>query len=109
MAGVSHRRQAGRTAGAADEAAGWPGTIDDMRLWLKDTERRPDPIPAKTDDRLAVAVGLIAWVVAVVVVLILMNPFAGGNPVIAWTCVAGLVLGLLGLAYTSRRHRRGLN
>ncbi|TBN57589.1 DUF2530 domain-containing protein [Glaciihabitans arcticus] len=80
-----------------------------MRLWLKDSERRDDPIPAKTDDRLAVAVGLIAWVVAGVVVLVVSNPFAGGNAIVAWTCVAGVALGLVGLAYTGRRHRRGHN
>ena len=80
-----------------------------MRLWLKDSERRPDPIPAMTDDRRAVAVGLVAWVVAAIVILVTANPFGGGNPTIIWTCVVGIALGIVGLIYTSRRHRRGLN
>ena len=29
-----------------------------MRLWLKDSERRPDPAPVETDDRKAMLVGL---------------------------------------------------
>ena len=32
-----------------------------MRLWLRDDERRPDPVPVKTDDRRAVLVGLMEW------------------------------------------------
>ena len=80
-----------------------------MRLWLKDSERRSDPIPAKTDDRRAIAVGLIGWIVALVVVFIAMNPFDGGNPIIAWTCAAGIALGIAGLGYTNARHRRGNN
>ena len=35
-----------------------------MRLWLKDSERRPDPEPVKTDDRKAMLVGIALWLVA---------------------------------------------
>jgi len=35
-----------------------------MRLWLKDSERRPDPAPIKTDDRKVVLIGLVLWLVA---------------------------------------------
>ena len=76
-----------------------------MRLWLRDDERRPDPVPVKTDDRRAVIVGLALWVVALVVVLIV------GEPVVAsgtwlWTIVVGLVLGVLGLGYLTVKRRR---
>ena len=37
-----------------------------MRLWLKDSERRADPAPVKTDDRKAFFVGTVAWVIALV-------------------------------------------
>ena len=72
-----------------------------MRFVLKDSERRPDPVPVVTDDRKAVLVGLVLWVVALVIVLIV----APGMPAI-WTCIVGLALGLLGLVYTQVRHAR---
>jgi hypothetical protein len=76
-----------------------------MRLWLRDDERRPDPVPVKTDDRRAVVVGLALWVIALVVVLVV------GGPVVAsgtwlWTIVVGLVLGVLGLGYLTVKRRR---
>jgi len=72
-----------------------------MRFVLKDSERRPDPVPVVTDDRKAVLVGLVAWAVALVVVLIVAP---GG--LVLWTCVVGLALGVLGLVYTQLRHSR---
>ena len=70
-----------------------------MRLWLKDSERRPDPVPVATDDRLAVLVGTALWLVALVIIgLVMPVPYA------LWTCGAGITLGLVGLAYTHRRH-----
>jgi hypothetical protein len=78
-----------------------------MRLWLKDSERRPDPAPVKTDDRRAMLVGTAAWVVALVVLLLVLRPIsAHANARLLWTCFAGLALGLLGLVYTIRRHRK---
>lgn len=73
-----------------------------MRLWLRDDERRPDPTPAKTDDRRAVLVGLALWVLAFVPVLL----FA--PDVWIWTVVVGLALGVAGLVYlTVTRRKRG--
>ena len=76
-----------------------------MRLWLKDSERRPDPAPVKTDDRKAMLVGTAVWVVALVVVLLLRPLGASGNVRLLWTCAAGIALGLLGIVYTIRRQR----
>ena len=70
-----------------------------MRLWLKDSERRPDPAPAKTDDRKPMLVGLALWLAGLVAVLLL----APGNPGLFWTCVVGLALGLIGLLYVRTR------
>lgn len=76
-----------------------------MRLWLKDSERRPDPEPVKTDDRKAMLVGIALWVVGLAGLLFFMGPLseAGGGWWL-WTCVAGLVLGILGILYTHWRH-----
>ena len=77
-----------------------------LRLWLKDAERRPDPAPVATDDRKAMFVGTVGWLVALVLLLSLSGPF--GLPDLDWwyvTCAIGLVLGLVGLVYTIRRRR----
>jgi fatty acid desaturase len=74
-----------------------------MRLWLKDSERRPDPEPIQTDDRLAIIVGLALWVVALAVVLFLAPLLGAGDGWWLWTCVVGLALGLVGLVYTHLR------
>lgn len=78
-----------------------------MRLWLKDSERRPDPTPVTTDDRKAMLVGTVLWLVALVALLAFAEPIIdAGNSWLLWTCVVGLMLGLIGLLYTQRRHRR---
>jgi len=72
-----------------------------MRLWLKDSERRPDPAPVKTDDRKAMLVGTALWLVALLALL----AFTGRAGVLLWTCAFGLALGLVGILYTSLRRR----
>ncbi len=75
-----------------------------MRLWLKDSERRPDPEPVKTDDRKAMLAGLALWLLALVGLLLFLGPLmAAGLHWWLWTCVVGLALGLLGLVVTHRR------
>ena len=77
-----------------------------MRLWLRDSERRPDPVPAETDDRKAVFVGLGLWVVALVVVLVFGRQLTdAGDGWWLWTIAIGLVLGLVGLVYLSVKRR----
>ena len=71
-----------------------------MKLWLKDSEREPDPAPVKTDDRKAVLAGLAVWIVALVVALV-----AQAQPETIYTCAVGIVLGLVGLIYTNARRR----
>lgn len=48
-----------------------------------------------------VAIGTLCWIVAAVIALA-MNADAK----IIWTCVSGVVLGLLGIRYTIRRDQR---
>ncbi|MGB3413867.1 MAG: DUF2530 domain-containing protein, partial [Microbacteriaceae bacterium] len=68
-----------------------------MRFWLKEEERKPDPVPAKTDDRLAVMVGLTAWLLALAALLIWPIPGFTDTNFGLWTCVAGIAIGLFGL------------
>ncbi|MGV8970553.1 MAG: DUF2530 domain-containing protein [Microbacteriaceae bacterium] len=89
-----------------------------MRLWLRDSERKPDPVPATTDDRAAILVGLVLWVVSLIVVIVVTATTtvdtASTNSVVdpervtatLWTCAAGIALGVVGLIYTARRHSR---
>ena len=76
-----------------------------MRLFLRDSERRPDPVPVKTDDRRPVLIGLAAWVIATIIVLLFFMPFArsGNTGSLLWTCAVGIVLGLAGLIYAAKR------
>ncbi|CAN5211489.1 hypothetical protein BH09ACT5_BH09ACT5_24510 [soil metagenome] len=77
-----------------------------MRFWLKDSERRPDPAPVKTDDRKAFLVGTVAWLVALAVFLVLLPTLADqGNAWWLWTCAAGLVIGVIGLGWSVWRRR----
>jgi hypothetical protein len=71
-----------------------------MKLWLKDSERKPDPAPVKTDDRKAVITGLALWIVGLVVLLVVQP-----QPEMIYTCATGIVLGLIGLIYTNARRR----
>lgn len=60
-------------------------------------ERKPDPPPLRTNDVRTVQVGAGLWAVAGVVFAVL------GEWQAVWTCVAGLLLGFVGIAYTKRR------
>ena len=76
-----------------------------MRLFIKDSERRPDPAPLKTDDRKVVLVGLVLWIIALGVMIALLPQLQDSGLVwLLWTVVGGLVLGLVLLVYTAKRH-----
>lgn len=80
-----------------------------MRLWLSESERRPDPAPARTDARTALAVGTAAWFVALIVSLVLQGRLDEAG--LGWftaASVAGVVSGLLGLAVVFVVRRRML-
>jgi predicted phage tail protein len=76
-----------------------------VRLWLKDNERRPDPTPVKTDDRKAIVVGMALWLIALVVLLCFTSTLAASGH-LWWLvmCGVGLVLGVVALIYSIRRH-----
>jgi FtsH-binding integral membrane protein len=76
-----------------------------VRLFIKDSERRPDPAPLKTDDRKVVLVGLVLWIVALGVMLALLPQLQESDLVwLLWTVVVGFGLGLVLLVYTAKRH-----
>ncbi len=48
-----------------------------------------------------VAIGTICWLVAGIIAIVL-----GAESKVVWTCLAGAVLGTVGIRYTIRRSRR---
>jgi hypothetical protein len=48
-----------------------------------------------------VAIGISCWIVAGVIALAV-----NADAKVIWTCVSGVILGLLGIRYTIRRERR---
>ena len=78
-----------------------------MRLWVSESERRPDPAPARTDARKALLAGTAAWIVALLGSIVLREPLADAG--FGWfttTAVIGVVLGVIGLAVVQLRRRR---
>ena len=78
-----------------------------MRLYQRSADRRPDPPPLATNDRVIVLVGIGLWLVALVAALVMHDRLAGdGRTWWIWTAATGIGLGLAGLVYL-RRHGRG--
>jgi len=81
-----------------------------MRLWLPESERRPDPAPARADARKAVLAGTALWLVALVVCLLLRDALASsGLGWLIWACAVGVLLGVVALVVVQaiRRRRTG--
>ncbi|NDO88045.1 DUF2530 domain-containing protein [Cellulosimicrobium composti] len=76
-----------------------------VTLLLHPDRRRPDPAPWRVDLRVVILVGMGLWAAALVVCAVLLATGALGPRAVA-TCAAGLVLGLLGLAWERRNRTR---
>ncbi|MDO9591339.1 MAG: hypothetical protein Q7J04_09375 [Microcella sp.] len=69
-----------------------------MRLYVPHDERRPQPLPAATNDSLAFAVGLGGWLIGLAIVVGMLSAAALFEPARVFATIAvGLVLGVLGL------------
>ena len=78
-----------------------------MRLYLRPSQRRPDPEPLRTDDRKAVLVGTVVWLVTLAAAVVARDELVpSGRGWWIWTCAAGAILGLLGLGYLHHREVR---
>jgi Protein of unknown function (DUF2530) len=63
------------------------------------------PPPLEGDDRLITAVITAGWAVALIVLLVVRNDLAAADRWWIWVAVAGLGLGLFGLAYVPHLKR----
>lgn len=63
--------------------------------------------PLDVDAVRTVQIGTVLWAIALVVTLVARDALQdAGHSWWIWTCVAGVVLGLIGLVITMRRRRR---
>lgn len=71
---------------------------------MTETEQPPAaPLsPARVDTVHIVLAGTAVWAVALVVTLLVPDLHRGDRTWWPWTCVSGLLLGLIGLAYVLR-------
>ncbi|BDZ55719.1 DUF2530 domain-containing protein [Agromyces marinus] len=78
-----------------------------MRLWLSESERRPDPEPVRADARKALLAGTIAWAIALGFALGFADPLREAG--LGWFATAaaiGVGLGVVGLVVVQARRRR---
>lgn len=97
--------QDGRERARGDLRTAYPGDVGDGAV--RDLERDSGVEPLRTNDRTTVLVGCGLW--AVLLVLSVLNRESlerDGTGWWLWTCVAGLVLGAVGLVGLQLRHRR---
>jgi hypothetical protein len=74
-----------------------------MKFYVKDSERKPDPEPVKTNAKLAISVGLGLWSLALVVLLFARSAVPAAQESWTFTCLAGIGLGLYALFHVRRR------
>ena len=69
-----------------------------------DDDALPQPTePLDVDGVSAMTAGTIAWTAALVVLLLGGTTFQGDRSWWLWTCLSGIVIGALGIAFTRRR------
>ena len=78
-----------------------------MRLYLRATDRRPDPPPMRSNDLAVGLVGTGIWALLLVAALLARGSLEdSGRGWWVWTAVAGIVIGLWGTGYVWRRDAR---
>lgn len=96
----------GSTPGGAEPARGGR-YAEPVRLWVKESERRPDPAPARADGRKAAIAGIAAWLVALVATLVWRDSLTEAD--LGWwttCCIIGTLIGVVGLIVVIARRRR---
>lgn len=66
---------------------------------------RPTPEPLDVDSTKVIVAGIVLWIAGFVVLLFFSDQLVDGDDRWLWTCVAGGVLGLTGLALSLRQRR----
>ncbi len=74
-----------------------------MRFYVKDSERKPDPEPIKTNAKLAIIVGLILWAIALLFLVFQATQASAQKSWYTTTCVVGIILGVYALIRERRR------
>lgn len=75
-----------------------------MRWYIRDSERRPDPAPVPTDDRKVILVGIVLWLIALGVMLVVLSAVVeAGRVGWLWTTLVGIGLGLVLLVFAHRK------
>lgn len=64
--------------------------------------RLPDPAPLRAPTELILGVGTTFWAVGLLLVLLVPSWHEGSRDGWPWICVAGVILGLVGLRYVRR-------
>jgi hypothetical protein len=78
-----------------------------VRFWLSESERRPDPAPARADARKAVLVGTVAWLLALAAALLWRTQLDdAGLGWLLWAAVTGVAIGIAGLTAVQLVRRR---
>lgn len=78
-----------------------------MRLWVSESERRPDPAPARADARKAALVGTIGWILVLIVAVVVRDALdEAGLGWLVWAAVTGVVTGVAGLVAVQLLRRR---
>lgn len=68
-----------------------------IRFYVKDSKRKPDPQPVRTNALLAVRVGIVLWILALIGLLAVPGLLPETKPWWPYTCVVGVALGLFAL------------
>jgi cytochrome bd-type quinol oxidase subunit 1 len=74
-----------------------------MRFYVKDSERKPDPEPIKVNTKLAIIVGLVLWVAALLFLVLQATQATAQKSWYTSTCVVGIILGIYALWRERRR------
>ncbi len=78
-----------------------------MRLWLSESERRPDPAPVRADARKAALAGTLGWVLVLIGTIVFRDALdEAGLGWLIWAAATGVVVGVIGLAVVLLLRRR---